>query len=274
MNTLEFANIAAAERDFWWYRGMRRILFRLLDPLASARRVQRVIEAGCGTGHVARLLRERYGWRVFPLDRAAEGLAYARQFGLDSLAQGDIRALPYRSESADVVLSLDVLIHLRRGEEDGAIAELARVLAPGGLLVIRAAAFDVLRSRHSEFTAELQRFTRGRLVALLERHGVRVRRATYANSLLLPIALARFRIWEPLLRKPPASGVAPVPSWLNRILYLPLRAESAWIGAGFNLPAGQSVLVIGEKPAAGSPLSSRRPPMDPRPPAASEEPPR
>ena len=31
MNPAEYANIANAERDFWWYRGMEKILFALLD---------------------------------------------------------------------------------------------------------------------------------------------------------------------------------------------------------------------------------------------------
>ena len=32
MNPAEFANIAKSEKHFWWYRGMRTILFRLVDP--------------------------------------------------------------------------------------------------------------------------------------------------------------------------------------------------------------------------------------------------
>jgi len=72
---------------------------------------------------------------------------------------------------------------------------------------------------------------------------------TYANSLLLPVALAKFRIWEPLLRKPPASGLAPIPGWLNRLLEWPLRIEAGILAMGLNLLLGQSLILIGEKPA-------------------------
>ena len=63
MNPAGFANIAAAEQDFWWYRGMRQILFRMLDPIARERDFHRVLEAGCGTGHFA--FASRYELRVF-----------------------------------------------------------------------------------------------------------------------------------------------------------------------------------------------------------------
>jgi hypothetical protein len=79
--------------------------------------------------------------------------------------------------------------------------------------------------------------------------GIRNLRCTYANSLLLPVALAKFRLWEPLLHKPPASGIDCLPPWLDRLLYLPLALEAAWLGAGLNLPAGQSLIFIGEKTA-------------------------
>ena len=79
MNPAEFGWLAAAEQEFWWFRGMRRILFRLLDPLAAGRRIGRVLEAGCGTGHFARVLQDRYGWPVFPMDLAREGLEHGRQ---------------------------------------------------------------------------------------------------------------------------------------------------------------------------------------------------
>jgi hypothetical protein len=58
---------------------------------------------------------------------------------------------------------------------------------------------------------------------------------------------ACFRIWEPVLRNPPASGTALVPEWFDRMLYLPLAAESIWIGLGGSFPAGQSLLLLGEK---------------------------
>jgi ubiquinone/menaquinone biosynthesis C-methylase UbiE len=248
MNPAEFANIAAAERDLWWYRGMKQILFRLLDPIARANRFEDVLEAGCGTGHLSATLTERYGWNMTPLDFDANGLAYARESGLTRLVQGTITALPFRDRAFDALLSIDVIPHLNRGQEHGVLAEFARVLKPGGMLVIRAAAFDFLRSSHSKFVNEVQRFTKSQLQAAAEQAGLRVERATYANSLLMPIAAFKFRVWEPLTRQAPASGVAPVAKWLDSLLYAPLRMEAAWIGAGRSLPAGQSVILIARKP--------------------------
>lgn len=247
MNPAEFANIAAAEQHLWWYRGMRRILFRLLDPLAAGRPIERVLEGGCGTGYFARVLQQRYDWRVYPVDRGWNGLQFGRQLGVTRMTQADIAALPFPDGSFQAVFSLDVIVHFPRGQEDRAMHELVRVLAPGGLLVLRVSALDLLRSRHSEFAEERQRFTRRRLIRLAQRHGIRRLRSSYLNSLLFPVALVKFRIWEPLLRKPPASGVAPLPGWLDRLLYLPLAFESFWLGAGLSFPLGQSVILIGEK---------------------------
>ncbi len=247
MNPAEFANIANCEANFWWFRGMRGIMFALLDPVAAKRCLQRVLEAGAGTGHFSKTLAERYGWKMFPLDLGWEGLDFARGYGLSRLAQADIRALPYRDAAFDALVSMDVIVHLPRGEEDAPMREFARVLEPGGLLALRVSALDILRSRHSEFAHERQRFTRSRLIELARRHGFTVHRCTYANSLLLPVALAKFRLWEPLTRQPATSGVQPAPPWLDSALGLPLSAEAKWIGAGMNFPLGQSVVLIGEK---------------------------
>src|SRR5262245_46769746 len=170
MNPAEFANIARAEQDFWWYRGMREILFRLLDPLVEERRFRRALEAGCGTGYFARALAERYKLRVFPVDLAWEGLWHGKRLGVENVAQADISQLPFPSGAFDLVASMDVIVHFPRGEEDSAARELARVLAPGGALALRVAALDALRSRHSAFAHERQRFTRRRLRSLAEQN--------------------------------------------------------------------------------------------------------
>jgi SAM-dependent methyltransferase len=247
MNPAEFANIAGSEQDFWWYRGMRAILFRMLDPYLAGRPIGRALEAGCGTGYFSRILQAERGWPVIPADISAEGLHYARDLGVQRAVQANILDLPFRTGAFDLVLSLDVLPHLPTGDEQRALREFARVLAPGGLLLIRAAALDVLRSRHSRFAFERQRFTLGRLGETVEAAGIRVLRSTYANSLLMPVALAKFRVWEPLLRRPPASGVAPVAPWLDALLYRALAFEAEWIGSGREFPLGQSLLLIGEK---------------------------
>lgn len=246
MNPAEFDNIARSEREFWWYRGMREILCRVLDPLGIPNGAS-VLEAGCGTGYMSKVLRERYGWRMTPLDLGREGLEYARGYGLDRLVQGDITALPFASAAFDALVSLDVVVHVPRGKESAAFAEFARVLRPGGLLALRVAALDVLRSGHSDFVQERQRFTRRRLREGVEAAGFAVDRVTYLNSLLMPVSLFKFRVWEPLTKAPASSGVDLVPGWLDTLLYAPLRMEAAWIGAGGSFPLGQSLLLIGKR---------------------------
>ena len=249
MNPAEFANIAALEENFWWFRGMRRILFRLLDQQVKDRKLDLVLEAGCGTGRLSQKLSERYGWRMVPVDLAHEGLEYGRGFGVERMTQADIARLPFPDASFDAVLSMDVIVHFPRGEEHRAFSELARVLKPGGLMVIRVSALDMLRSRHSKFAHERQRFTRSRLLEQLRAADLRIFRCTYLNSLLSPVAFAKFRLYEPFLRGPEESGVQPVPGWLDNMLYMPLALEATWLGAGLNFPLGQSLLVLAGKPA-------------------------
>jgi ubiquinone/menaquinone biosynthesis C-methylase UbiE len=247
MNPAEFDNIARSEESFWWFRGMRRILFALLDEALAGRPPGRALEAGCGIGYFAREFQRRYGWPVAPVDLGWQGLQYARRLTHDKLVQADVAHLPFPAAAFDAVLSLDVIVHFPRGLEETPVREMARVLKPGGLLVLRVAALDILRSRHSEFAHERQRFTRGRLRQLVESAGFRVERTTYANTFLVPVALAKFRLWEPLLRQAPASGTAPIAPWLNALLSIPLAAEAALLARGLNLPVGQSLILLGVK---------------------------
>jgi SAM-dependent methyltransferase len=248
MNPAEFANIAQAEREFWWYRGMEQILFRVLDPLLEHRApLHDVVEAGCGTGYMATRLEQRYGWRMFPTDLQYEGLRYGIERGVRRMAQAEIGALPFPDGRFDALATLDVMVYVPRGDEGRVVAELVRVVKPGGLLILRTAALELLRSHHAAFTGEMQRYTRDQLLRLAAANGVRVLRCTYANSLLLPVALAKFRIIEPLTGSGPSSGVQPVSPWLDQLLYGALAREARWLGRGHDLPIGQSLILIGEK---------------------------
>jgi 2-polyprenyl-6-hydroxyphenyl methylase/3-demethylubiquinone-9 3-methyltransferase len=107
-----------------------------------------VLDAGCGGGLVARELAAA-GAEVVGVDRSLGSLGVARRAVGSPFrpAQGRLERLPFASGSFDVVVAADVLEHLP--DLPAAVAELARVLAPGGSFL-----FDTInRTPWAWFTA-------------------------------------------------------------------------------------------------------------------------
>lgn len=252
MNPQEIHNIDRAEREHWWYRGMNRITFALLERHCVLPPQARVLEAGAGTGFFAERLAARLGVSVDALDYDQEGARLCGTRKRVRAVQGTMDALPFPDRTFDFVTSMDVLVHWDRGAERQPMAEMVRVLKPSGKALIRVSAFDALRSRHSIFAWEKQRFTPRRLRALAKDSGLEVERLTCANALLSPLALVKFRIWEPLMRAPAASGVTPLPRPMEFVFGQALAAEAKLLASGVNLPFGQSLFLIARKPAAGA----------------------
>lgn len=105
---------------------MDRIIRRVSAPLQGLH----ILDLGCGTGHIS-LMMERHN-HVVSFDPALEGVRITRARGRVSggFVVGGGEALPFRGESFDAVLLIDVLEHI---PDDGAVAgEACRVLRPGG----------------------------------------------------------------------------------------------------------------------------------------------
>jgi SAM-dependent methyltransferase len=190
----EYATLFEAEEAHWWYRALRRVLRWHLERHLPGWRGAALLDAGCGTGgNLAQL--PGPGRRV-GLDRAPEALAGARRRGLASLVRGDVSALPFAAASFDAVLSMSVIYHQWVPDPGAALRELARVLRPGGLLLLDVPAFASLWSPHDEAVMTARRYTARELRPLVEGAGFEVLRTTYWNSLLFPAVWAarRFRL--------------------------------------------------------------------------------
>lgn len=97
-------------------------------------RAVRVLDVGCGAGFLTNELAKR-GHQVTGLDTSAESLEVAAHHdstGTVTYVAGDAYALPFADAVFDVVSAMDFLEHVDRPAH--AIAEMARVLRPGGLL--------------------------------------------------------------------------------------------------------------------------------------------
>jgi SAM-dependent methyltransferase len=190
MRPEEYATLLRVEDEHWWYRQLRRVVRWHLDRYAPGWRDAAILDAGCGTGANLAALEGR-GRRV-GLDYAPEALAGARTRSLPQLVRGDATALPFADASFGAVLSMSVIYHRWVRDPGAALAEIARVLAPGGVLLVDVPAYRSLYSSHDDAVMTARRFTAGELRALVERSGFEVLRVTHWMTLLFPaVWLAR-----------------------------------------------------------------------------------
>jgi len=127
---------------------------RAIDGALGDRPIGRLVDIGTGTGRMIELF-ARQSTAAIGIDRSSEMLRLARakldSVGIDSasLRQGDMYALPLDDGSADSVIIHQVLHYAQSPRS--AIEEAARILAPGGrLLVVDFAAHDREELRTSD----------------------------------------------------------------------------------------------------------------------------
>lgn len=229
------------EEAHWWYRGRREIIRAVLDGLELPARA-RILDAGCGSGRNMVEL-AHYG-TVIGAELSERAVAKARERGAGEVVCCSLEDLPFDGNSFDLAVCLDVIEHL--DDDLAALKELRRVVAPGGFLVVTVPAYQWLWSHHDVVNQHRRRYSRRRLLAVAARAGWRCERASYFNSLLLPVAVVA-RLLSRLTVK---GGDRSTDLWLppkplNGLLERPLLVEAALLRRGrWSLPCGLSVLAV------------------------------
>jgi SAM-dependent methyltransferase len=239
---------ARAEARHFWFRGFRAFVTPLIRIALAGRARPVLLDCGCGTGANV----ERFGGfgRAFGFDLSATGLRIGREAGRTRLARATVAAAPFPSAAFDLVTSFDVLYSLDDAAERAALAEMFRLLKPGGYAIVNVAAMPMLRGDHSVLSHEVRRYSRDDLRERLEAAGFSIVRLTYTNATLFPaLAAARFvqrrrglRIEaqaETEIRVPPAP--------INAIMSLLMHVEAFFIRR-FDAPFGSSLLCLARKP--------------------------
>jgi SAM-dependent methyltransferase len=177
----------------------------------AAVRPQSVLEVGGGEGELAERVQTELDARVIGIDQSERMVELQRARGIDARV-GDVQKLPFADGEFDVAVAAWMLYHvpdLERG-----LAELARVLKPGGRLVAVTNAADHLQElwdlARRETAVRRFRFRSDNGDAVLRRHFARVaRREAFGWLTLDDAAVRRFAgSWgalAPLVRMPPLA---------------------------------------------------------------------
>jgi SAM-dependent methyltransferase len=142
------------------------------------------------------------------------------------------------------VVASDVLEHIE--DDRTAIAEVVRVLKPGGAFIFSVPAHPWLFSEHDSALLHFRRYTRVALRLLLEGGGLTIQRLSYWNTTLFPLVCLH-RLLGPKQDGPQAqSDTKPTPWIINASLASLLTAEAAVL-RHVSLPWGVSLVGIAQR---------------------------
>ncbi|WP_395621892.1 class I SAM-dependent methyltransferase [Sphingomonas daechungensis] len=231
---------AMAEHDerHWWYRARREVVAALIRRKVTLPKDAQLLEIGCGTGHNLAMLGEFGSVDALEVDAIARELAEER-LGHKVLSSPlpELKGVP--SDRYDMVAALDVVEHI--SDDRAALEGIARVLKPGGKLLVTAPAHQWMWSAHDVVNHHQRRYSKAALTRLFEQSPLKLESIGYLNSLLFPVAMAE-RLASKLRGKDDAN-LAPPAEPINQALERIFALERRVIGR-VPLPPGLSLFAV------------------------------
>jgi SAM-dependent methyltransferase len=236
MQTAQPGSSSLGQPDYWWHRARGDLLHVVFEPFLGTPR--RTLDVGSADAPSVKWMRGAHSHVT--LDLFPGGLVPGEG------VCGSATALPFVDGAFDVVSAFDVVEHC---DDDAlALSELARVLAPGGRMMLSVPAYQWAWSDHDVQAGHYRRYTRGRLRHVVEGAGMTVVRSTHAFGGVFPIFVAeraRRRVSSPAgdsdTRLPAVSARA------DKVL-MGLSGLDRRMLRKRNLPFGSSIFLAAVKP--------------------------
>jgi SAM-dependent methyltransferase len=239
------------ERESWWSAAMRDVAGRLLER-ARLPEQGRLLDLGCGSGQTMSWLLTRYpDWQTVGIDLSLDAAKAAQSLRPGEVALASALALPFRDQSLDLIVTLDVLQHLPLdGGDRRAMGEIRRVLKPGGFVLIRTNSQSFPKADDDPVHL-FHRYRASELRAKLQAAGFIVRRMGRLNALLGLAEIPR----ELRARRTEQTGYHGLMAtarrearWVSATKRRWLRWEGHFVTGGIPLPFGRTILALCQTP--------------------------
>jgi SAM-dependent methyltransferase len=222
--------------DYWWHRARAGLLEEVFGPYVGDPRT--VLDVGSADAPSVGWLRGAH--RLVNLDLRPEGLVPGEG------VCGSVTALPFGDATFDVVGAFDVIEHC--ADDHRAVSELARVVRPGGHVLLSVPAYSWAWTDHDVRAGHHRRYTRPQVTQVVRDTGLTVLRATYAFAGVLPIFAAERGLRRLRRAQPSTEG--------NRLPQVSPRQDKLLMGLcrldrralrRTDLPFGSSVFVAARR---------------------------
>lgn len=247
MEKHEYKTMFDFEDNYWWYRGLRRIILDTITKFGDTQNM-RVLDAGCGTGGNLKSLSKIFK-NSFGFDLSPEAIPFWKRRGLNNQVLASVNKIPYKDQIFDVVICID-LFECDKVNEREAFDELVRILKKRGKLIINVATYQFLLSEHDRAVHSVRRYTKGRAKEVFSRENIIMIKSSYLFSVTFPLILVRRIIGKifkkSIMEKEARSDLIPIPRTLNILLYFTTIIENYLLNY-ISFPFGTSLLCVFKK---------------------------
>lgn len=243
MQKIEYDRMADREKNYWWHVGRYAIIEKYMKlAMPNKGRKQKILNVGAGTGGTIPYL-EKFG-DLRNVDISSDAIKYLKKSGYKADKANGTK-LPYKNNEFNVVCAFDILEHVE--DDVDALREWARVLKPGGKIVLTVPAYQWLWSEHDVSLHHHRRHTRKTISNKAKAAGLKPKKLSYAIVFSLPLVVG-FRFLNKILGRKVDSETSyvDVSDGINRLFTSFLKLEAKAHGH-ISYPAGTSVVAILEK---------------------------
>ncbi|MBU6172900.1 MAG: methyltransferase domain-containing protein [Planctomycetes bacterium] len=238
METAHLDQLIQLEDSYWWHVAKRSWATQLLTRYVPPH--SKIVEGGIGAG--GNLVRwQQMGYQVAGLDCMSESIEHANKQGLSHVQQHDLhQPWPFERSSADAIVLLDVLEHLKHPSL--ALRNATECLTDTGKIIFTVPAYPMLFSDWDERLGHFRRYTSGMLQQHAREAGLRVLQLSHWNSFTLPVACV-IRLLRRLAPSRRGAEFPRVSPWVNQAL-IRLASVEQKLGSMLDIPVGLSLVGV------------------------------